>query len=78
MPRVALRFEPLQVALEFDMMVQPAKFPFGEPFVWKAVPLVSSANTQIGARMPAWAIARLVKLFCLAPPTVVSPWYPTT
>ena len=71
---MALRFEPLQVDAESDMVVQPVKFEFGAPLVRRAVPEVLSANRQIGCSTVDWlAIAALLKVFSLTPFTVVSP-----
>ena len=65
---MALRFEPLQVAAEFDITVQPVKSVLGPPLVRIAVPLVSSPNKQTGVCMVVLlATAALVKV-CSRPP----------
>ena len=72
---MALRLEPLQVAPEFDITVQPVKSVLGAPLVRTAVPLVSSPNKQIGVCMVGLlATAALVKLCSRAPFSVELPW----
>jgi hypothetical protein len=66
--------EPLQVDVEFDITVQPVKSVFGAPFVRTAVPAVSSPNKQMGVCITGLlAMAALVKVCALAPPSVVFP-----
>ena len=79
MPRSALRFEPLQVAEESHMTVQPEKSVFGAPLVRRPVPVWLRINRQIGVLIvDPLAIATAVKFFAAAPLSVVSPEKPTT